>query len=103
MTVARENGRGAEPAGTVAATSLPSSLDHKVLRRNALECWGAAFSLGDDAEVDRLVRQSHDDSDATPALGLIGARRLQTNRLGPPAESVTSTRRAPTSAVGSAT
>ncbi len=42
-------------------------------RRDAIDRWGEAFSHGDSVEVDRIVRQSHSDSDATGEPGRIGS------------------------------
>jgi hypothetical protein len=67
------------------AIHVRPSADRGASRRDALDRWGAAFAHGDDAEVARIVQQSHDTSNATPPLGLIGVRRFPTDRPRPPA------------------
>lgn len=54
-------------------------------RRDTIDRWSAAFARGDDAEVDRLVRQSRIDRAWVVASGELGAMLGQAS---PPASSV---------------
>lgn len=52
--------------------SASAGTDRLSSPRNTLDHWGAALARGDDAEVDRLVRQSRIDRDGVAASGQLG-------------------------------
>ena len=53
-------------------SSLDRAVDRPDTRRETIDLWSAALARGDDAEVDRLVRQSHVDRCWIAASGQLG-------------------------------